>query len=115
MTYVRRAQRVLTDHDRRVIRDTWRDRLDMMEQILDLDRQLLDQRDQEDRQNAEAAKLVWPTPEQLQSLAKIRRDIEMIASRRTQLVHDMNSINVRQLAKRFRVSHSQVYYVVHAR
>ena len=40
--YVRKAERVLTDDDRRLIRRLWRDKLTLSQKILDIDWQLLD-------------------------------------------------------------------------
>jgi uncharacterized protein YigA (DUF484 family) len=113
--YVRKAERVLTDDDRRLIRRLWRDKLTLSQKILDIDWQLLDLRDREEELNAEAAKLATPTAEQRKALDKVRKDIQRLAEQRSYHVADMNMLTADRLSEKFEVSKSQIYYVVHAR
>jgi hypothetical protein len=115
MSYVRKAMRVLTDDDRRLIRQLWRDKLTLAQKILDIDWQLLDLRDREEELNAEAASVAKPTAEQRVVLAAVRREIQRLAEQRSYHVADMNMLTVDRLSEKFEVSKSQIYYVVHAR
>jgi len=115
MSYIRKAERVLTDDDRRLIRQLWRDKLTLSQKILDIDWQLLDLRDREEKLNAEAASVAKPTAEQREVLAAVRREIQRLAEQRSYHVADMHMLNVDRLSEKFEVSKSQIYYVVHAR
>ena len=113
--HIFKTERLLTDADRKLVRDLWREKLRIDQEIIDVSLQMIDLREREDELRTEAITALGCSPKQREALYKIKLGLDRLSAIKSELTKQSDNLSSNSLSRKFDVSKTSIYYIVHAR
>jgi len=113
--HIFKTERLLTDADRKLVRDLWREKLRIDQEIIDVSLQMIDLKEREDELRTEAITAMGCGPGQREELYKIKLGLDRLSAIKSELTKQSDNLSSNSLSRKFDVSKTSIYYIVHAR